>query len=86
MICWRPNWGRPYTSRHPPPNLSFRDFLFLDTETTGLAGARFIAFMVGVAPREGRWSSANISCDFGDRTGVLLLDELLAEKSGLVTV
>jgi hypothetical protein len=29
--------------------LDFRDFVFLDTETTGLAGASVLAFMVGVA-------------------------------------
>ena len=29
--------------------LAYEDFLFLDTETTGLAGASTLAFMVGVA-------------------------------------
>lgn len=30
-------------------NKNFRDFVFLDTETTGLAGAGALAFMIGVA-------------------------------------
>jgi uncharacterized protein YprB with RNaseH-like and TPR domain len=70
----------------------FRDFLFLDTETTGLAGAGTLAFMVGVGFFE---PGTQGECfvvrqyflrDHGDEPALLLLlDELLAGKAGLVT-
>ncbi|MCB9444461.1 MAG: ribonuclease H-like domain-containing protein [Ardenticatenaceae bacterium] len=69
-------------------NLNFHDFLFLDTETTGLAGAGTIAFMVGVAFFDGEALVVRqyFLRDFGDEPAMLhLLDELLAEKAGLVT-
>ena len=69
-------------------NLNFRDFLFLDTETTGLAGAGTIAFMVGVAFFDGEALVVRqyFLRDHGDEPAMLhLLDELLAEKAGLVT-
>lgn len=77
-----------------------RDFLFLDTETTGLAGAGTVAFMVGVAFFEQRpvQSESGNSVqeafvvrqfflrDHGDEAAMLLmLDELAAQKQGLVT-
>jgi uncharacterized protein YprB with RNaseH-like and TPR domain len=68
--------------------LDFRHFLFLDTETTGLMGAGVIAFMVGVAFFEGDALVVRqyFVPDFGDETAMLLLlDELLAGKVGLVT-
>lgn len=72
--------------------LNFRDFLFIDTETTGLAGAGTLAFMVGVAFFE-RGSTGDVFVvrqyflrDHGDEPGMLLLlDELMAEKAGLIT-
>ncbi len=68
--------------------LDFRDFLFLDTETTGLAGASTIAFMVGVAYFEGDVlvTRQYFVPDFGDEAAMLtLLDELLVGKAGLIT-
>lgn len=75
-------------------DLNFCDFLFLDTETTGLAGAGTLAFMVGVAFYE-----CNVAGDVealvvrqyflrdhGDEPAMLLLlDELLEQKAGLIT-
>ncbi len=69
-------------------NLNFRDFLFLDTETTGLAGAGTIAFMVGVGFFEGDVfiTRQYFLRDHGDEPAMLvLLDELLAGKVGIVT-
>ena len=70
----------------------FRDFLFLDTETTGLAGAGTLAFMVGVGFFEPSLHGKRFVVrqyflrDHGDEPALLLLlDELLAEKAGLVT-
>ena len=68
--------------------LNFRDFVFLDTETTGLAGAGTLAFMVGVAffDKEAFVTRQYFLRDHGDEPALLhLLDELLAEKAGLVT-
>jgi hypothetical protein len=70
----------------------FRDFLFIDTETTGLAGAGTLAFMVGAAFFE-RSTTGDVFVvrqyflrDHGDEPAMLLLlDELLAEKAGLIT-
>jgi uncharacterized protein YprB with RNaseH-like and TPR domain len=72
--------------------LHFRDFLFLDTETTGLAGAGTLAFMVGAAFFE-RGTAGDVFVvrqyflrDHGDEPAMLLLlEELLAEKAGLIT-
>ncbi|MFZ1400658.1 MAG: ribonuclease H-like domain-containing protein, partial [Candidatus Promineifilaceae bacterium] len=70
----------------------FRDFLFLDTETTGLAGAGTLAFMVGVGFFEPSQHGERFVVrqyflrDHGDEPALLLLlDELLAEKAGLIT-
>lgn len=70
----------------------FRDFLFLDTETTGLAGAGTLAFMVGVGFFE-QSSQGELFVvrqyflrDHGDEPALLLLlDEMLQQKAGLVT-
>jgi uncharacterized protein YprB with RNaseH-like and TPR domain len=72
--------------------LAFRDFLFLDTETTGLGGAGTLAFMVGVGFVE-QSSMTDVLVvrqyflrDHGDETAMLLLlDDLLSQKVGLVT-
>ncbi|MCP4358781.1 MAG: hypothetical protein GY796_12245 [Chloroflexi bacterium] len=69
-------------------DLDFRHFLFLDTETTGLAGAGTIAFMVGVAFFDGDALIVRqyFVPDFGEEAAMLtLLDKLLADKTGLVT-
>jgi uncharacterized protein len=66
----------------------FRDFLFIDTETTGLAGAGTLAFMVGTAFFEDDAFVVRqyFLRDHGDEPAMLLLlDELLAEKAGLIT-
>lgn len=80
--------------------LDFRDFVFLDTETTGLAGAGTLAFMVGVAFFERRpvYSIPQSTTedvfvvrqyflrDHGDEPAMLaMLASLLAEKKGLIT-
>ncbi|NHZ72783.1 MAG: hypothetical protein GWP17_06840, partial [Aquificales bacterium] len=59
--------------------LNFRDFLFIDTETTGLAGAGTLAFMVGVAFFE-QGSAGEVFVvrqyflrDHGDEPAMLLL-------------
>lgn len=72
--------------------LAYEDFLFLDTETTGLAGASTLAFMVGVAYFE-RAAAADVLVvrqyflrDHGDEGAMLLLlDRLLRKKQGIVT-
>ncbi len=70
----------------------FRDFLFLDTETTGLAGAGTLAFMVGVGFFEPTAHGERFVVrqyflrDHGDEPALLLLlDELLVQKAGLVS-
>lgn len=68
--------------------LNFRDFLFLDTETTGLGGAGTIAFMVGVAYYEADAFVVRqyFLRDHGDEPAMLLLlDELMGDRPGLIT-
>jgi uncharacterized protein len=68
--------------------LSFRDFLFLDTETTGLAGAGTLAFMVGVAffEEDAFVVRQFFLRDHGDEPAMLLLlADLLAIRPGLIT-
>jgi uncharacterized protein YprB with RNaseH-like and TPR domain len=67
---------------------SFRDFLFLDTETTGLAGANVIAFLVGVGyfDQDAFVVRQYFVPDLGEEAAVLLaLSEVLQEKEGLIT-
>ena len=52
LLQYAPPTAVPLLHSGPLPP-SFRDFLFIDTETTGLAGAGTMAFMVGVAFFEG---------------------------------
>jgi uncharacterized protein len=52
LLDYDPSHAIPFLHGGPLPP-SFRDFLFIDTETTGLAGAGTMAFMVGVAFFEG---------------------------------
>ncbi len=76
--------------------LNFRDLVFLDTETTGLAGAGALAFMVGVAyfDRQPSGDGATEAFvvrqfflrDHGDEVAMLLqLDDLIERKAGLIT-
>jgi uncharacterized protein YprB with RNaseH-like and TPR domain len=68
--------------------LRYQDFLFLDTETTGLMGAGTLAFMVGI----GFWDGEAFVVrqyflrDHGDEPAMLsLLAELLEKRPGLIT-
>lgn len=68
--------------------IDFTRCLFLDTETTGLAGASTLAFMVGVAffTDNALVSRQYFVPDLGDEPAMLaLLDELLQDKQALVT-
>jgi uncharacterized protein YprB with RNaseH-like and TPR domain len=68
--------------------LAPQDLLFLDTETTGLAGAGTIAFMVGVAffDRQAFVVRQYFLRDHGDEPAMLLLlARLLHERGTLVT-
>lgn len=72
--------------------MSIGDFVFLDTETTGLMGAGTFAFMVGVAFYD-RYGDQEVFIvrqyflrDQGDEPAMLLsLAQLLSERPGLVT-
>jgi hypothetical protein len=68
--------------------MSFHDFLFLDTETTGLTGAGTLAFMVGAAfwEEEAFVVRQYFLRDHGDEPAMLLLlAQLLEERPGLIT-
>lgn len=69
-------------------NLPREQFLFLDTETTGLTGAGTLAFMVGAAFLEGEALITRqfFLRDHADETAMLQqLAGLLAERTGLIT-
>ena len=88
LLQFSPETAVAFTGDSRLAELSFRDFLFLDTETTGLAGAGTIAFMVGVAFFEGEALVTRqfFLRDHGDEPAMLLLLEaLLAQKKGLIT-
>jgi uncharacterized protein len=95
-----PAHGSRYTRDNRLEGKGFRDFVFLDTETTGLAGASTLAFMVGVAFFESSVSSGKDPAgsaeafvvrqyflrDHADEAAMLLqLEELLSRKAGLIT-
>lgn len=100
LLAVEPGEGTRYAFDSRLAGLDFRDFLFLDTETTGLAGAGALAFMVGVAFFE---PQVTLVGDFPADGEVLVvrqfflrdhddepimlrqLDELLAHKAGLIT-
>jgi uncharacterized protein YprB with RNaseH-like and TPR domain len=92
LLRFSPAAAAPFVQDVRLAQHDFRDFLFLDTETTGLAGAGTLAFMVGVGFFE---PGTQGECfvvrqyflrDHGDEPALLLLlDELLAGKAGLVT-
>ncbi len=93
LLDFSPAAAAPFVQDERLAQHNFRDFLFLDTETTGLAGAGTLAFMVGVgffepgSQGEDRFVVRQYFLrDHGDEPALLLLlDELLAEKAGLVT-
>lgn len=67
---------------------TFRDFLFLDTETTGLFGAGTLAFMVGTAffEEDAFVVRQYFLRDHGDESAMLqLLNDLISSRSALVT-
>lgn len=93
LLDFSPAAAAPFVQDERLAQHDFRDFLFLDTETTGLAGAGTLAFMVGVGffepghQGEDRFVVRQYFLrDHGDEPALLLLlDELLAAKAGLVT-
>jgi uncharacterized protein YprB with RNaseH-like and TPR domain len=100
LLALDPTVGVTYALDDRIAGRNFRDFLFLDTETTGLAGAGTLAFMVGVAYFEphptvidGLPGEQDVLIvrqyflrDHGDEPVMLhQLDELLAGKAGLIT-
>ena len=88
LLAWTPAPAAVFTDDSRLGELTFRDFLFLDTETTGLGGAGVLAFMVGVAFYEGDALVARqfFLRDHGDEAAMLsLLRELLDERAGLIT-
>ncbi|WP_420631157.1 ribonuclease H-like domain-containing protein [Candidatus Leptofilum sp.] len=92
LLAFTPAAAAPFVKDDRLTKFGFRDFLFLDTETTGLAGAGTLAFMVGVGffepgARGERFVVRQYFLrDHGDEPAMLLLlDELLAQKAGLVT-
>ncbi len=93
LLNFSPAAAAPFVQDERLAQHDFRDFLFLDTETTGLAGAGTLAFMVGVGFFEPGAQGADrfvvrqyFLRDHGDEPALLLLlDELLAKKAGLVT-
>lgn len=100
LLAVHPSAGVPYIPDERLNGRGFGDFLFLDTETTGLAGAGALAFMVGVAFFEPQMVAVGDTQverqvlvvrqyflrDHGDEPAMLRqLDELLAGKAGLIT-
>ena len=92
LLRFSPAATAPFLDDERLTQHDFRDFLFLDTETTGLAGAGTLAFMVGVGFFEKRKQGDLFIVrqyflrDHGDEPALLLLlDELLAQKAGLIT-
>lgn len=88
LLAFTPDNVAAYVQDGRFRGLDFRDFVFLDTETTGLAGAGTLAFMVGVGFFDGDVfiTRQYFLRDHGDEPAMLtLLDELLAEKAGIVS-
>jgi uncharacterized protein len=88
LLQQQPAAAAPFCGEPRLASLEFRDFLFLDTETTGLGGAGTLAFMVGVAFFEGDAfvSRQYFLRDHGDEPAMLwLFAGLLAERPALIT-
>ena len=88
LLEYSPKTAVPFCNEPRFSQCHFRDFLFIDTETTGLAGAGTMAFMVGVAFFEADAFVVRqyFLRDHGDEPAMLhLLAELLAEKAGVIT-
>ena len=88
LLQYTPAGAVPLTGDPRLAGLDFRDFLFLDTETTGLGGAGALAFMVGTAFFEGDALVVRqyFLPDPADEPALLhLLEALLAGRAGLIT-
>lgn len=92
LLAFSPETAVPFIDDARLREMDFRHFLFLDTETTGLAGAGTLAFMVGVAFFAAQPGGDALVVrqfflrDHADEAAMLTqLDELLAERPGLIT-
>ncbi len=88
LLHHNPADGASLITDADPSITTFRDFLFIDTETTGLAGAGTLAFMVGVGFFEGDVFIVRqyFLREHGDEEAMLLqLTDLLAGKRGLIS-
>jgi len=92
LLEQEPSTVAAYCKEKRLAGLDFRDFVFLDTETTGLFGAGTIAFMVGIAfyersgPDEVLVVRQFFLRDHDDELAMLqILGDFIASKSGLVT-
>ena len=88
LFAYSPNITAAITENEQFNSIEYRDLLFIDTETTGLAGAGTLAFMVGVAffEEDALIVRQFFLRDHGDEAAMLtLLDDLLAQKEGLVS-
>lgn len=88
LLQFTPSTAVPLCGDLRLADLRFQDFLFIDTETTGLAGAGTFAFMVGVAFYDGNAFVARqyFLRDHDDEPAMLHgLAALLQEKTGLIS-
>ncbi len=92
LLEHKPDQAAIYIGDQRLTGLNFRDFVFLDTETTGLVGAGTMAFMVGIAFFERSLANESLTVrqfflrDHADEAAMLrFLREALVAKSGLIT-
>lgn len=92
LLNLSPNVQAAFLGDQQLAEMSFDEFIFLDTETTGLMGAGTFAFMVGVAFIEQAGDQTVFIVrqyflrDQADEPAMLLfLAELLSERPGLIT-
>ncbi|MCB0037977.1 MAG: ribonuclease H-like domain-containing protein, partial [Anaerolineales bacterium] len=88
LLDHAPQTAVPFIQDERLHELTFRDFLFIDTETTGLGGAGTLAFMVGVAyfEQDALVVRQYFLRDHADEAAMLpLLAQLLEEKSAVIT-
>ncbi len=92
LLDYSPAAAATYSNDPRLDHLAFRDFLFLDTETTGLAGAGTVAFMIGAAfIKRGPANDVLIVRQYflrdhaDERAMLLLFDDLAEHKAGLIS-